>query len=444
MAIDNILSELVGFNPAPPTILHIDLNSCFATVEQQANPLLRGKPLVVAAYASPGGCILASSREAKRLGIATGMRVREGKELCANLIVLPPDPWKYRFVNRKLLALLGEYSSTIEVKSIDEMVVRLSQSPVLDRLLRAGNTVEEAMVTIANTMKERIKGEIGEWLTVSVGIAPNRYLAKIASGLHKPDGLDTITLHNIEQVLCSLELENLAGIKQGYGGRLRRWGITSPLGLYKTSIKTLKAAFASKIGYDWWLWLHGWESDLFDRDETKTIGHSYALRIPYDTRDTKLHQVLCQLVEKMGRRLRDNGYAAGGIHVSCLFADHSFWHHGERLVSSLFVSRDLYREAIRVLSRAPRRPVRILAVSCYRLTSGGEEQLSLLGSTDRKRNLTHALDTIADRWGEFVVFPARMLSMEQKVLDRIAFGGVKGLDDVIFSSPVRYESLGAS
>src|SRR3989344_3988009 len=90
--------------------MHIDLNSCFATIEQQANPLLRGKPVVVAAYVKEYGCILAVSREAKLLGIKTGMRVGEGKRLASRLIVLPPDPPKYRVVNRQLLAILQSYT----------------------------------------------------------------------------------------------------------------------------------------------------------------------------------------------------------------------------------------------------------------------------------------------------------------------------------------------
>ena len=100
----SLLGE-VGINRNPSTIMHIDLNSCFATIEQQANPLLRNRPLAVAAYTTPNGCILAPSVEAKALGIKCGMRVKEGRQMCPNLIVLPPDPWKYRFVNRKLLGL---------------------------------------------------------------------------------------------------------------------------------------------------------------------------------------------------------------------------------------------------------------------------------------------------------------------------------------------------
>lgn len=405
--------------------MHIDLNSCFASIEQQANPLYRGKPLVVAAYTTDQGCILAASREAKLLGIKTGMRVIEGKQLCPRLIVLPSDPPKYRFVNRKLLALLQEYCADVEVRSIDEMVLKLSDI--------------RNQLSVAKEIKQRIKTEIGEWLTVSIGIAPNRYLAKIASNLHKPDGLDKITAQNIEHILSSLQLEELTGIKEGYGGRLRRYGICSPLEMYRASSAILVAAFAppatperkrwragSKIGHDWWLMLHGWDpSTSSGLDRIKSIGHSYALPKAYLTSDVRLHQILSQLVEKTGRRLRDNHFTAGGIRIFVLFADHTYWNHGEKLRHPLFASFDLYRASMRILTKAPKKSVKLLAVTCYFLSDESQEQLRLFDSTGRKRALTMALDAICNRWGEFTIIPARMLAMEHRVLDRIAFGGVR-------------------
>ena len=115
------------FNPVSSTWLHIDLNSCFATIEQQANPLLRGKPIAVAAYSTPRGCIIAPSIEAKKLGVKVGMRVQDGKQLYPNLIVLTPDPAKYQFVNRALLQLLQQYTPDISVRSIDEMLLNFNQ-----------------------------------------------------------------------------------------------------------------------------------------------------------------------------------------------------------------------------------------------------------------------------------------------------------------------------
>src|SRR3989338_7172302 len=120
------MEKSFGFNPNPSTILHIDLNSCFATIEQQANPLFRGKPIAVAAYTTPNGCILAPSIEAKQYGVKTGMRVKDGKLLCPNLIILPSDPNKYREVHLRFRRLLSEYTDEVIPKSIDEFVLNLA------------------------------------------------------------------------------------------------------------------------------------------------------------------------------------------------------------------------------------------------------------------------------------------------------------------------------
>ena len=420
--------------------MHVDLNSCFASIEQQANPHLRGKPVVVAAYTSPGGCVLTASREAKLLHIETGMRVRDAREICPSVVVLPPDPAKYRFVNRKLLAILRSYTDDVEVKSIDEMVLGFKDCPFLSRDADADPLgIAGAMMRAAGEIKSRIKAEIGEWLTVSVGVATNRYLAKIAAGLHKPDGLDLIDAGNILGVLGGLELEGLTGIKSGNGGRLRWFGIGTAADFYRASIPTLRAAFHSVVGYHWWLRLHGWEAD--DREfGRKSYGQSHALYVPYVPGDPHLSQVLCQLVEKMGRRMRADGYIAGGIHVSCLFADHSFWHKGKKLPQTAYAGSDLYARASEVLRSAPSLPVKLLAVSSHYLTNESYEQGELFTDNSRKRSLVAALDAIRDRFGDSVIHPARMLSMEHKVLDRIAFGGVKGLEEMIFREPTEQEA----
>lgn len=121
--------ENLQFNSKTSNIMHIDINSCFATIEQQANPLIRNRPVVVAAYNSNNGCILASSVDAKKLGIKTGMHVRNGKNIYPNLIVLEPDPIKYRHVHKKLKELLLEYTPDVIPKSIDEFVLNLENTP---------------------------------------------------------------------------------------------------------------------------------------------------------------------------------------------------------------------------------------------------------------------------------------------------------------------------
>lgn len=417
------------FSPAPPTIMHVDLNSCFATVEQQANPLLRGRPLVVAAYTTGNGCILAASVEAKILGVKTGMPVREGLKLCPGLIVLPSDPDKYRFINRKLCRLLGDYTPYFSVESIDEIVLDLRCH--IEKLLNFPQNIDEVltpdttislMLRVGREIKLRIKKEIGEWLTVSVGIAPNRYLAKVASGLRKPDGLDVINRENIEHVFAGMSLTDLCGIKIGYATRLAMAGIKNPPELLAASAGQLKAAFRSVVGWQWWSRLHGWETDPdFTDKPAKTLGHSYALGKPYRPQEPAFLQIVHQLIAKLGRRLRAGDFTAYGAEIYCAFTDHSHWRGGGKTRTQLLTDRDFTNYICKELDQAPAKPVRLVAVTSYDLALH-DKQLPLLSGIRRDQALTQALDAIADRWGGQTVIPGRLLGMEHKVLDRIAFG----------------------
>lgn len=416
------MSDL-SFNPALSKILHIDLNSCFATIEQQANPLLRGKPVAVAAYASPNGCILAPSIEAKTYGIKTGMRVKDGKALCSQLIVLPPDPWKYRNVHLALRKLVKSYTNDFHPKSIDEFVLDIS-----DYLSIYPKNINE----VGREIKDRIKKEIGDWITVSVGIAPNRYLAKIGAGLHKPDGLDEISVGNYLKIYDSLKLDDLCGIKTQNSIRLNNLGIYSVLDFYKASIQDLKAAFNSINGYYWYLRLRGWEIDsiLLGR---RSYGNSYSLPKPLTT-PHELSPILCKLVEKMGARLRRAHYKANGVHLAISFRNGRFWHKGIS-TEVTFDSRDFFKQAFALLRQCPiGRPVRNLAVSCFNLVKDDNLQLELFCNMERKKETVKAVDAINTRWGEYIVTSARMADTEKFVPDRITFGNVKELEEFTFKS----------
>ena len=428
MSFPTSLVGAAGINRNPSSIMHIDLNSCFALIEQQANPLLRGKPIAVAAYTTPNGCILAPSVEAKALGIKCGMRVKEGRQLCPNLIVLPPDPRKYRFVNRKLLQLFRTYTPTVEVKSIDEMNLDFGHTLALRRGLRL----------IGREIKAAIRREVGEWMTVSIGIAPNRFLAKLAANLHKPDGLDEINATNLRAVLATMDLTDLFGIKHRNKARLFRAGVYTPLDMLDALPQTLVAAFESIAGYYWHLRLRGWEIDDVDFGR-KSIGHSYALKNQRASA-AEVARLLCKLTEKVGTRMRRLGYAARGVHVACLYADMTHWHQRAVNPTPLFASKDLYRRVVQLYVKAPQgKPLHSLAVSCYGLVKEPLQQLSLLEDERKKRNLTQALDAINERWGDFVITPARMMGMEDTILDRISFGGIKDLEEFVYQEDTTHE-----
>ena len=399
--------------------MHLDLNSCFATIEQQANPQLRGKPIAVAAYTTPSGCIIAPSVEAKRYGIKVGMRVKDGKLLYPGLIVLSPDPWKYRNVHLALRRIVSDYTDKFVPKSIDEFVLDLEGYPCL---------VASSMQQVAREIKERIKEEIGEWLTVSVGIAPNKFLAKTAASLHKPDGLDEIDKENFAKVYSGLKLTELCGIKLRNAVRLNNMGIFSVLDFFEAPYPKLKAAFESILGYYWYLRLRGWEIDdvVFGR---RSYGNSFALPRPLVTVE-ELSPVLSKLVQKMGARFRRAGYKAKGVHLAIAYRDGTFWHQGVTTTRILFDSRDIYRVAFRLLNRSPyRKAVRELAVSVFNLIDEPSLQLELFDDLRKKERIVNAVDAVNERWGDFVITPARMLGTKNAVIDRIAFGGVKELEE---------------
>lgn len=412
----------LSFNPKPPTIMHIDLNSCFATIEQQANPRLRGKPVAVAAYDSPAGCIVAPSVEAKRYGITVGMRVKDGKMLCPGLIVVTPDPWKYRNVHIQFRKLLANYTDNATPKSIDEFVLNFEGFPALNK----------GIVNVAREIKLKIKKEIGDWLTVSVGIGPNRFLAKTGAGLNKPDGLDVIDKNNFLDIYSKLRLVNLCGIKTKNAIRLNNMSIFNVLDFYNASIQKLKAAFQSIVGYYWYVRLHGWEIDDVEFSR-HSYGNSFALPKPLITAE-ELAPILQKLTEKTGMRMRRAGYVARGVHLAIVYRDHNFWHRGLTLPDHIFDSRDIYKTAFKLLNLSPyRSPVRDLAVSCFNLEKVKDMQLSLLEDQIKKRSLVTAIDKVNERWGNFVITPGKMMGISELVVDRVAFGGVKELEEIIIN-----------
>lgn len=402
--------------------MHIDLNSCFATATQQANRHLRGKPLVMAAYDSPRGCVLAPSIEAKRFGIKTGMRVMEAKLLCPHVIVMTTDVKLVRDMHLRFKKICRDYSISVTPKSIDELVIDFSPFE---------SHIKNGLTDVAKEIKFRIRKEVGEWMSCSIGIATNRFLAKTAASLHKPDGLDVITHENLKEVFSQLKLIDLCGINTKYQARLNIHGIFTPLEFLAAPLDVLKKqVFQSIVGLYWFRRLRGWEVDDFDLMR-KSYGQDYALG--KQTADpAELSRIMMKLCEKMGRRLRRSGNAAKGIHVAVVYNDYTYWHRGRTGDDDLYSTSDLYKKAQIIFNQQPEKKIIAkLSVSCYDLVPSGKVQLSLFDTgLDKNRAVSDAMDKINDKYGEFVITPARMLSMENTVVDRIAFGGVKELEDL--------------
>lgn len=402
--------------------MHIDLNSCFATVTQQAFPHLRNKPLVIAAYNSPRGCVLAPSIEAKRLGIKTGMRVMEAKLIYKDVVVRTTDTQLVRDVHMRLKRICSDYSVSVTPKSIDEIVIDFN--PMVHNLKRD-------LVDIGREIKHRLQKEIGEWIQASIGIATNRFLAKTGASLHKPDGLDLITHANIRSIYASMRLVDLCGINTRFEARLNTCGIFTPLQFLDASVHKLKnEVFKSIVGYYWYKRLRGWEVDDVDF-ERKSFGQDYALG--KHTKDPEeLSKIIMKLCEKMGRRLRKSGHAAKGIHVAVVYNDYTFWHRGRLMNEEMYATHELFRGAQYILNQQPeKKVVAKLSVSCYGLTPSSKSQMTLFeAQEDKTRKVSNALDQINNKYGEFVITPALLLGMDNTVVDRIAFGGVKELEEI--------------
>lgn len=406
------------FNTSPSYNLHLDLNSCFASIEQQANPFLRGKPVAVAAFNSYKGCVLAASIEAKRLGIKTGMCVGDAQKIYPQIKVLTPDPWKYRNVHLKLKKLISEYTNDFVPKSIDEFVLNLKDYA----------EIKTSPVEVAKEIKYRIKKEVGDWLTVSVGIAPNRYLAKIGAGLHKPDGLDEINKDNYLEIYSKLKLTDLTGIKEKSAARLNSVGIYSVLDFYNAPVWKLKAAFHSITGFYWHMRLSGFEIDDF-KSKRGSFGNSVAIGKDI-CKIEEISPILARLTEKMCSRLRSAGYAASGVHLALVYKNGLFWHKGRNLSKKYFDSRDIYKSLFRLLMEAnPKTPVLNIAVSCFDLSPDTNMQLGLFSDETKKKDLITSVDKINNMYGDFTVASAKSFGGAKVVMDRIAFGGIKELEE---------------
>lgn len=404
------------FNSKASTIMHIDINSCFASIEQQANPLLRHKPVVVAAYDSPNGCILSPSIQAKSIGIKVGMRIKEAKLLCPNLVILTPDPEKYKAIHLSLKNLLSVYTPRIIPKSIDEFVLDFTLVPKF----------RNNLFSLAQEIKKRIKSEIGEYLTVSVGLAPNRFLAKTASNLHKPDGLDEINQNNFLKIYQNLQLKDLYGINTRNAVRLNLVGIYTVSDFFKASSRQLRQAFQSVLGLYWFLRLRGWEVDDVDW-QTKSFGHTYSPPQSLITLE-EITPILSKLVEKMSTRMRHADFQARGIYLSLTYRNYTSWRRGVTLKQSLFSSQDIYFFAQRLLSESPRlEPLRNIAVSVFNLSSAKNLQLGLFKDSLKQERLVRAIDDLNDRWGDFSISPGTMINTQDYARQSIGFGNLRSL-----------------
>ena len=397
--------------------LYIDLNSCFATIEQQCRPMLRGRPVAITNRLVPNSCIIAASYEAKAMGVKVGMRTREAETLCPGLIYAETEPGKYIFVHEKLRRIMADYSPAVVMKSIDEGVIDLSQAPAS---IYARNRYE-----LGREIKQRLKDEIGCHMRCNVGIASNRFLAKLAGELHKPDGLDEITPANQREIFATLKLTDLPGINVRMQARLNAVGIFTPLQFLDADEMTLiKLVCKSIDGHKWYLRLRGIEVDDFTSD-IKTIGRQYVMDGRLSRSETEAR--IIHLAEDAGYRLRSKHLYARGIYLWVFGYDDIHRHRQIILREAIHTDQDIIRVARQLFRELPA-PVRIAGITLYKLQTQPNPQLCLEQSkNDAKSAVCVAADQINLRFGARKIHCADTLGTEQ-VRCKIPFGSTRYLD----------------
>lgn len=401
-------------NSAEPQVVHIDLNSCFATVEQQARPQLRNKPIGVTNRKTPNACVVAASYEAKDQGVKVGMTFSEAKTYAPGLILIETDPPKYHYVYQILVGIMRSYSPNVAMKSIDEGVIDFTGT--------RKSVNKRSLEDIGWEIKWRLKDEVGSWMKCNIGIAPNRFLAKQAANLHKPDGMDVIDHRNLRQVLADLDLTDLFGIAERNQARLNACGIYTPLQFLEAPSELLRRrVFKSVCGEDWYQRLRGYEVDNLE-SSTKTIGRQYVLD-DMKPSDELVRSRLAYLCETAGMKLRYKGLCARGIFVYIRYSGGDYWYERKMFKSTFFSNAEIYRRATLLFNRRPGGDyAREIGVSCYGLSPSSMSQVSLLEDVNREVWLTEAVDRINEEFGEFTVTFASSLPAKSVVKQKIPFG----------------------
>ncbi|TMC36970.1 MAG: hypothetical protein E6J28_09090 [Chloroflexi bacterium] len=414
----------LGLNTADPTTLVVDLNCAFASIEQQHEPALRGKVLAIAAYATDAATIVSSSREARDLGIKTGMKVFEAKAIHPAVIIREPNPPRYRDVSDKLIELMRRHSPDVLRMSIDEASLDLAGTPNLKKLGPEG---------VGKAIKHAIREEIGECVTSSVGVSTSIWMAKQASNLNKRDGLERIDHTNLLAVFDRLRLTDLSGIADASARRLARGGIHTPIQFLRATPPKLRlAGMHPEFAKGWSMRLRGFEVGGFESPRRKSYSHSHVMaRATASQRE--LEELLMRLSDMVGRRLRAADRRGSVVEVSVVYRpDPGHFSRQARQPRPVSTGDEIYQAALKLLTaRDPRLTVGTLGVGVSALADGDAGQLDLFGDAAHPRTLRleAAMDRIRDRFGEDALQRSRLLGRARVVRDRIAFGNTGHPDE---------------
>jgi DNA polymerase-4 len=382
---------------SPRAVAHVDMDAFYASIEQRDRPELRGRPVIVGASPGGRGVVSAASYEARPYGVRSAMPISRAARLCPHAAFLPVDMEKYQRVSVQVMGILVEFSPLVEPVSVDEAFVDLTGTESL-----FGSPPDAVRL-----IKRRILDETG--LTASAGLAANKFVAKVASELGKPDGLVVVTAGEEARFLGELSIERLWGVGKVMAKALGDLGFTRIGQLQKAPREVLARRFG-KHGQA----LHDLALGRDDRavepyGVPKSIGAEETYGVDCTSLET-LKTTLRAHAERVGAELRESAFAAGRVTLKLRFAPfetHTRSATGQPTQDGL----ELYRRALALLERDPvTRPVRLIGLSASRLGPSGQGQLDLLDPAAlRRERLAHVVDRLKSRFGESSVVPATLL-----------------------------------
>ncbi|GBD05535.1 DNA polymerase IV [bacterium HR20] len=393
--------------------LFVDFNAYFASVEQQLHPELRDKPVGIVAVMTDRTCLITASYQARRYGLKTGTPVREARKRCPELILVEAHPAVYVEMHHRLLEIIEGCIPITQVCSIDEVLCELH-----------GREQEPARaIAIAKKIKDAIRREVGQYITCSIGIAPNPFLAKTASDLEKPDGLTILTEQDIPDRLLHLQLQDLCGIGPRMAMRLYHAGIRTVAELYRATRHQLRNIWGSIEGERFYEHLRG---NCTDRTPTKrsSVGHSHVLE-PAMRTEERAFAVLHRLMQKATARMRRYGVLARRITVECTFLPTLEWSAEMRIpptndpfmlgavLRSLWEQRPRHRMPFHVR-------IRFTELTQAHL----QLELPLFASYPQRHRLLAAIDAIILRHGPGAVYIATAHPARSSAPMRIAFNAI--------------------
>jgi DNA polymerase-4 len=401
--------------------LYVDLNSYFASVEQEKQPHLRDKPVAVVAVETDWTCAIAASYEAKAYGVRTGTRIHEAKQMCPGLICVPARHELYVEYHHRVLEEVDRHIPVTAICSIDEVACRLMRN----------EAPEDAARHIAQAIKRGLRDNVGEYIRCSIGIAPNRYLAKIATDLQKPDGLVVLHHADLPGRLLNLTLRDLPGVGANVEKRLAMAGIKDFPALWALDAERMRTIWGSVWGERVWHLLRG--ADLAEEETQRhSISHSHVMA-PELRDPVKARYVARRLTLKAASRLRRMEYYASALHFSASLENGSHLQGGERCwraKDSTTFLHILDRIWDGTVGKAKNVRVKKVAVSLHGLVAATDLQGDLFDTPSLRERETRAkaekisgaLDKLNHRFGRDMVLVG-MLPSEGKTFSgsKIAF-----------------------